>query len=404
MIHSVCLPSRLVLCVEGPDADTFLNGLLTQSTLGMAHGDKRYGALLTPQGRVIADIHIHRSKLGFDLDCAQLVAPEVERRLRLFKLRSRVTIFTDPSKIVLGLTDEEAKESSTGPERSIGRAGDPVEPAFLPSFESARIRAGWSEQGVDFGVEDVYPSDINMDFLDGVDFKKGCFVGQEVVSRMKRRTNVRRRTAVLRLSTDLKELPSSWAKRRSAQSPRQRTASPLRDFEQTGSQSKTDCLAARRPGGIWLLSSDPTSFSWSLRTAKSFNPSKSQRICSANCFRAPIISDSRHIRSIFQSPSCSVKGETHIRKHAMSFNKSDRRSAVRSSAVLWGCLTVAMGGAGCVAIDPERELTTEQVCLQHHENDPAEQERCRMGSSTRGGPPPDSRPQDLPIRSGNPSD
>ena len=208
MIHSVCLPSRLVLCVEGPDADTFLNGLLTQSTLGMAHGDKRYGALLTPQGRVIADIHIHRSKLGFDLDCAQLVAPEVERRLRLFKLRSRVTIFTDPSKIVLGLTDEEAKESSTGPERSIGRAGDPVEPAFLPSFESARIRAGWSEQGVDFGVEDVYPSDINMDFLDGVDFKKGCFVGQEVVSRMKRRTNVRRRTAVLRLSTDLKELPS----------------------------------------------------------------------------------------------------------------------------------------------------------------------------------------------------
>jgi folate-binding protein YgfZ len=57
-------------------------------------------------------------------------------------------------------------------------------------------------------VEDVYPSDINMDFLDGVDFKKGCFVGQEVVSRMKRRTNVRRRTAVLQLSTDLKELPS----------------------------------------------------------------------------------------------------------------------------------------------------------------------------------------------------
>jgi hypothetical protein len=59
---------------------------------------------------------------------------------------------------------------------------------------------------------------------------------------------------------------------------------------------------------------------------------------------------------------------------------------------------------GCVAIDPDRELTAEQVCLQHHEHDPAEQERCRLGSSTRSGSPPDMRPQDLPVRTGNPSD
>ncbi|MBU6318269.1 MAG: folate-binding protein [Alphaproteobacteria bacterium] len=208
MTHVVRLPLRSVLTVEGPDAESFLNGLLTQSTLGMTIGDTRYGALLTPQGRVIADMLIHKSPLGFDLDCARLAAPEVERRLQLFKLRSRVTIFPDPTKIILGLTNGGAQGSRAAPQRSIGRADNPTDTISLQSFEAARIRAGRPEQGVDFGVEEVYPSDINMDLSGGVDFHKGCFVGQEVVSRMKRRTNVRRRTAVLQLSEDIKDLPS----------------------------------------------------------------------------------------------------------------------------------------------------------------------------------------------------
>lgn len=59
------------------------------------------------------------------------------------------------------------------------------------------------EQGFDFGVEEVFPADINMDLVDGVDFKKGCFVGQEVASRMKRRGTARRRTLKAQLAQGL---------------------------------------------------------------------------------------------------------------------------------------------------------------------------------------------------------
>ena len=61
-------------------------------------------------------------------------------------------------------------------------------------YHAARIAAGLAEQGVDFGAEEVFPADINMDLMDGIDFRKGCFVGQEVASRMKRRGTARRRT------------------------------------------------------------------------------------------------------------------------------------------------------------------------------------------------------------------
>lgn len=209
MTYAVKLPSRSVLSVDGPDAETFLNGLLTQSTLGMAYGETRYGALLTPQGRVIADMFIQKSKLGFSLDCARVAVSEVERRLRLFKLKSRVTIFIDPSKVVLGFSGETLGEPASVYPRTIAETdGHHPDPASFTAFETARIRTGRPEQGVDFGVEDVYPSDINMDLSGGVDFKKGCYVGQEVVSRMKRRASIRRRTVVLDLSEDLDQLPS----------------------------------------------------------------------------------------------------------------------------------------------------------------------------------------------------
>src|SRR6202008_4348162 len=107
-------------------------------------------------------------------------APAVLKRLRLFKLRAAVNI---EERFDLGATafdGEEDPRDSSAPRRRIGarslaRAGDPAQ------YHAARIAAGLPEQGFDFAAEEVFPADINMDLLNGVDFRKGCFVGPEVV-------------------------------------------------------------------------------------------------------------------------------------------------------------------------------------------------------------------------------
>ena len=73
----------------------------------------------------------------------------------------------------------------------------------IAAYHAARIAAGLPEQGVDFATEEVFPADINMDLNGGVDFRKGCFVGQEVVSRMKRRGTARRRTLKASFTADI---------------------------------------------------------------------------------------------------------------------------------------------------------------------------------------------------------
>jgi hypothetical protein len=208
MIQPVRLATRSVLEVRGPDADVFLNGLLTQSTLTMSAGERRYGALLTPQGRIIADMIIHRTEDGFDLDCARVAEEETLRRLTLFKLRSRVIIQRRDDRSVFGFGTGQDPRSPQAPRRDIQTVDTPSDPGSLPEFERTRILAGLPEQGVDFGIDEVYPADINMDLLNGVDFRKGCFVGQEVVSRMKRRGLVRRRTIKVRLDVPPDALPA----------------------------------------------------------------------------------------------------------------------------------------------------------------------------------------------------
>lgn len=185
------LPSRTIISVSGADAEAFLNGIITASTAGLANDAFRYGALLTPQGKVIADMLLTRAGDAILLDCANIAAPALIRRLALMKLRAAVAIAerTDLGVSVFeGLPDP---RDPRAPHRRIAPRGAPADPA---PYHAARIAAGLPEQGVDFAPEEVFPADINMDLMDGIDFRKGCFVGQEVASRMKRRGTARRRT------------------------------------------------------------------------------------------------------------------------------------------------------------------------------------------------------------------
>jgi tRNA-modifying protein YgfZ len=197
----VFLDHRAVLVVSGADAGTFLNGLLTVSTLDALEGENRYGALLTPQGKVIADMILTRTTDGFLIDCDASVAPALLKRLRMFKLRAAVAI---EERSDLGVTAFECSpdpRSPLAPARRIGARTNAK--GDIAAYHSARIAAGLAEQGIDFGAEDVFPADINMDLNGGVDFRKGCFVGQEVVSRMKRRGTARRRTLKAAFTADI---------------------------------------------------------------------------------------------------------------------------------------------------------------------------------------------------------
>lgn len=198
MPSPVLLDHRAVISVSGEDAASFLQGLLTNATLDLGTGARRYAALLTAQGKVIADMILERSDDGFLLDCDAGVAAVLLKRLNMFKLRARVAIEARPDTGIIAFDGAPDPRSADAPHRRFARrdgaAGD------VSDYHAARIAAGVPEQGVDFASEEVFPADVNIDLNDGVDFRKGCFVGQEVVSRMKRRGVARRRTLLARLS------------------------------------------------------------------------------------------------------------------------------------------------------------------------------------------------------------
>ncbi|HEY7800292.1 MAG TPA: folate-binding protein [Hyphomonadaceae bacterium] len=201
MPSPVFLDHRAVLVVSGADAGTFLNGLLTISTLDLREGEMRYGALLTPQGKVIADMILTRIADGFFIDCSASAAPALLKRLRIFRLRAAVAIEERSDLGVMAFEGSPDPRSPLAPTRRIAaRAADTGD---IAAFHAARIAAGIAEQGIDFGSEDVFPADINMDLNGGIDFRKGCFVGQEVVSRMKRRGTARRRTLKATFTADI---------------------------------------------------------------------------------------------------------------------------------------------------------------------------------------------------------
>jgi len=198
------LADRGVVRVEGEDAPSFLQGLLTNDVAGLPAGEARYAALLTPQGKILFDFLVLRATgapPAFLLDCPKTLAPDLAKRLSIYKLRAKVAIrdASDDFGIVAdwgGAADfppsahvyADPRAAALGRRAILLRAAaEAVSAAALPAYEAARIAAGAPRGGVDFAYGDAFPHDADMDLFNGVDFHKGCYVGQEVVSRMKHR-------------------------------------------------------------------------------------------------------------------------------------------------------------------------------------------------------------------------
>lgn len=191
------LPHRAVLSLSGPDTLALLERTVTHTVAGWAEGEARYGALLTPQGKVIADYIAHRTTDGVLIDVHEDAADDLLKRLTMFRLRSQVVLKIEDA-LVAAVSLEGAADprSAKLPKRAVVAAGDAAEP--LEGWDALAIAAGLPEWGRDYRAAEVFPTDINMDLMDGIDYRKGCFVGQEVASRMKRKGLIRKRTVRLR--------------------------------------------------------------------------------------------------------------------------------------------------------------------------------------------------------------
>jgi tRNA-modifying protein YgfZ len=219
-MQAALLPDRGVVKVAGPDAAKFLNGLATADIGKVTPLRARYAALLTPQGKIIADFIVTAPEAadgGLFLDCPRALAPALVQRLNFYKLRAKVIVedlcetlgvlavwdgqagaayglcYADPRLPELGARCMLAPHLAGKAAAEFGAAL-----ADASAYEAHRIALGVPSGGLDFAYSDAFPHEIDMDQLAGVDFDKGCFVGQEVVSRIEHRGTARTRVVPVR--------------------------------------------------------------------------------------------------------------------------------------------------------------------------------------------------------------
>jgi len=215
------LPDRGVVKVAGEDARAFLHGLLSANILTLVPGAARFCALLSPQGKIFVDFIIAEAPAreggGFFLDAPADLANPLVDKLNLYKLRSRVVVenlsevlgvlagWDGAGTTAIGLSYPDPRLTALGlrvmlpPHRAADAAAELGAVCVeAGEYDTHRIALGIPRGGVDFKYGDAFPHETDMDQLGGVDFAKGCYVGQEVVSRMEHRHIARTRVLPIR--------------------------------------------------------------------------------------------------------------------------------------------------------------------------------------------------------------
>jgi tRNA-modifying protein YgfZ len=214
------LDDRAVLAISGPEGRDFLQGLVTNDVAGgLAPGTGLYTALLSPQGKILFDFLVTEGDGALLLDVARDAADAVLKKLKMYRLRARIEIEARPQLGVYAhlkghpdnrhvayadraVTFADPRLAALGP-RSIGAKAEM--PANLPgprSYHEQRLALGVPEAG-DFGFEKIFALDAGLEELNGVSFTKGCYIGQELTSRMKHRATSRKRILTVTADTPL---------------------------------------------------------------------------------------------------------------------------------------------------------------------------------------------------------
>ncbi|WP_425992900.1 YgfZ/GcvT domain-containing protein [Brevundimonas sp. TWP2-3-2] len=188
------LDSRALVKVSGPDAKPFLHNLLTQDVETLEPGALRFGAMLSPPGRLLFDLFLWGDEDGVVLDVAAEKRDALIQRLSMYRLRAKVEVAADQRPVSVswpgvaaGFTADPRTAGLGG--RAVGECGAN---ASEHEWQAHRLAVGVPDPTRD--VDDgTYPIEANFDLLNGIDFAKGCFVGQETTSRMKRRGEIKKR-------------------------------------------------------------------------------------------------------------------------------------------------------------------------------------------------------------------
>lgn len=190
--------NRSVIQISGENAADWLDKLVTNSL----KSEINFAALLTPQGKIIADFFVSFKGDALLIDTPSKFLDDLFKRLKMYRLRAPIEITPLPDMSVYAIWDGEGMEGHEDPRHgSLGRRL--ITDAHLDDtgdYNANRLSLGVVDSHWDFETTAMFPADVNMDIMNGVDFKKGCFIGQEVVSRMKRMTTVKKRVRGIVLS------------------------------------------------------------------------------------------------------------------------------------------------------------------------------------------------------------
>ena len=191
------LPERAVIALSGEGVLAWLHNLLTCDVADLAADQAAYGALLTPQGKILHDMFVFHAGDRILLDCAASQRAALIQKLTLYRLRAKISVAADDS-LKVGVSSSRIDRPMAFADPRLAAMGWRVlaAEASLPAgsgYHAARIRTGLADSDQDIGVEKLFPHEANLDQFKGVNFTKGCYVGQEVVSRMQHRGTARNR-------------------------------------------------------------------------------------------------------------------------------------------------------------------------------------------------------------------
>lgn len=197
------LTDRKLLALTGKDVNDFLQGLISNDLQKLTADTPLYALLLTPQGKLMFDFLLYRLDDKIVLDGAADSASALAKRLGFYKLRADVTIEELDEKVFALWGDDLPETGLTDPrheglgKRFIGTLPPNSESVSLTDYKAHRL-CHLVLEGMELGAQSSFPLEFRLDEHNAIDFQKGCFVGQEVTSRIYRRGTIRKKTYLIK--------------------------------------------------------------------------------------------------------------------------------------------------------------------------------------------------------------